>query len=498
MLKKRRKAENMVNKTVKKIFEVVLFVLLICMIFVLALGIRYAMPAIDDFNFAKMLRTNKHYPNLFVAIFSQALWMYKYWQGAWFTNHLDMLAVGITKLSYNGVRVYLVLAYILFTYSLIKLVSTIEIVIPKVNKNLSILSCLVAVWFTGLNLTPCREELYWLTGAGGYTIPMAVAFLGISHYIVFFRFGKKKDFWLSCVFLACASGGALNVAGFACAFGLCVVMGYSIFKNRKGDKDASKRGVIAWCPFITGTISALLNVLSPGNFDRLGSESEQGFSLFTAIINTARQLIVRLYALYENQYIVLAVIVLFFVFIWLLDGTIYVSGMHVLYVILSEVVILGATCFPVCLGYGRVTKLERIVFLVDLEIVLAIVALVVVIALWIKRIMPDKVECVNWISVIPILILLAYLNIRTVGVANTMFYKTISEFNDGTLRDYAATTEHILDEIKNSSEANVEIEVDSVVSDVALGLGVSPGKDHWVNERISHFYGKESVTVKFK
>ena len=479
----------------RTVLTFVLAFILMSFILVLALGIIYSVPVIDDFNFYDMLRSNQHYPSIFTAAISQALWMYGNWQGAWFTNHLDMFAVGITKLSYTGVRIYLFLSFILFIYALFRLVSMVRFLVDESYKWPAVLVMMNVVVFTGMNLTPAREELYWLTGAGGYTIPMAMAFIGLEQYVQYFLYGKRKSLIGAAVCLMLGCGGALNVAGFACAGGLCIALGFAS-KIVAGKEDTVSKK-LSWLPFAGAVLSAVINVLSPGNFDRLEGESGHGLSVVTALANTIRQLLGRAYVLYKNQYIVMACIIMFFAFLAFRAEGKCIRDKQILYGIVSVVLILGASVFPVSLGYGRVTGQERILFLVDLEIVLAFALVIALVSNMVGEEMAKKNITVNWGTLIPILIFMAYLNIRTIGIGDLMLYKTAREFADGTMHSYCSMNAEMIEDVRGADEQDVEVEVSLVNSGVLLGTGVNDDKDHWVNEAFAACFDKESVRIIF-
>lgn len=463
------------------------------MIAVYSLPIFYAMPVVDDFNFFQMIKSNYHYPKIMPVAFSQALWMYKNMQGAWFTNILDMFFLGIIKLSPFGIRVYLLIAYLFFVAALYKLCTSLGSLFPRQSKIIISLSCFIIVLFCGMNLTPCREEMYWFTGTNGYTVPLAFAYLGLSYCFDYIKAQKYRECVKAAVLLWLSCGGALNVAGLSCSGSFCVALAIAVGMIKISGNYGKLK---IWIPFGASFISALINVVAPGNYARLDKETGAGINIALGITNTIKQIGVSLYDLYKYQYVVYFTVVLFLVVIALSNSNVEVDVKTLVYSSVSALAVLFASFFPVCLGYGRVTSIERIVYLVDLEIVMALVFLVTLLGLYVRTHYNDLCNSISWITIIPIMLTLFYINVAIVGIGNMMLYKTFLEFNDGTLRAFSLEEQRILDEIKNSTEDKVVIMGTDVESRVSIGFGISDDPDWWVNERIAACFDKKEVSVK--
>ena len=483
------------NKRVYQITVGTVLVLIFVMLGLLSSGVFYAMPVIDDFNFGNMLNSNLHYPRKIIAAFSQALWMYKQWQGAWFTNHLDMLAVGLTGLGTTGIRIYLMAAFLLFVYSLFTLICTLKGTFREGKRRFGILSLLFVLVFVGMNLTPCRELFYWLTGAGGYTIPFAFALLGIKNHVKLVKEFSAKNLVLASVCLALASGGALNVAGFGCAVAFCMAAAY--YLGIIGQDVGKKTKLLAVIPLLSGTVSAIINVLSPGNFMRIEGTTGTGMRPVKALMDTIKLLIARGYALYKNQYLVLAAVLLFFLILAIGNDAVKVTRHQAISGFVASAFVLVVSFFPVSLGYGIVTHQERILFLVDLELIMAMEFCVTILAFWVRNAFPKETGEINYITLVPVLVLLAFLNLRTVGVADMMLYKTFVEVKSGVMREFCENEKQILSAIRESEDDNVTVNINYVNSEVALGLGAAPEETQWVNEAIAAFYNKKSVRVNY-
>lgn len=482
------------NKT--RITEILFALAIFAMLAVFALGIRYSLPVIDDYHFYYMFKNNFHYPNVFAAAFSQAFWMYCNFQGAWFTNHLDMFAVGITGLNTVGVRIYLLISFILFVFSFFYFFNSLKNLFKTEKQNIATLIMIFVFVFTGMNLIPAREELYWLTGVGGYTIPLSFAFIGIGNYIKLVKEMTTKRLIVVTVCFVLASGGALNIAGFACAVGLCISLAVAI--GIVGNLSGIKHKIEFCLPFIAGTISALLNVASPGNFSRLEFESGKGLSIFDAILATVKLLVGRFYMLYKRQYLILTMIFLFFVMLIYIKENILIDKKSLFYVFASLVFVLFVSFFPVCLGYGRITTVDRILFLVDMEIVIALEIVVLMLAIYIREYFSENVKRINYIVLVPLLVLSAYLNLKIVGVSDLMIYQTVKDYSNGTLSEFEKNENMILKSIIESNDKKVSVEVDYVESSVLLRTGVGNDESHWVNGVVAAVFDKDSISVNYR
>ena len=326
----------MINKVKKNsccVIEVILLVIVLIMLIIFAIGILYATPVIDDFNFYAMLKTNKYYPNLLLAAFSQATWMFQHMQGAWLTNVIDMFAVGITKLNPLGVRCYLVIGFILFSYAMFAITLVIKRLFPRDKGTTISLVFLASLIFVGMNLTPAREEIYWLTGVGGYTIPFSFALMGIKEYVELVDDYSTKKLILASVYMTLASGGALNIAGFICSAGVCILTLWWL-KNKNTSLN-KKHAVIMCIPLALGILSALVNVAAPGNFARLEFESSQGMNIPLALANTIKLVMSRVYSLYKGQYLILVSVILFLIVLKIGGEQIYINKSHLFFVLCS-------------------------------------------------------------------------------------------------------------------------------------------------------------------
>ena len=268
--------------------------------------------------------------------------------------------------------------------------------------------------------------------------------------------------------------------------------------DNKRELQYKKEFALLSIPVAAGIISALINVAAPGNFARLKFESSQGMNIPLAFINTIRLIIGRVYALYKEQYLVLAAVVLFFAVLMIKETRVHVNGFQLLYTVVASLFVVGVSFFPVCLGYGRVTSLDRILFLVDLEVALAFVLCIIVLGLYVKGIVPEKAAEINYVTLIPILILLAYMNLRVVGIGNQMLYKTTLEFSNGTLKAHSVSEQGILDEIRNSPDQDVVVVTEYVNTEVSLNNGISDDKEHWVNAVVASCFDKQSVALEYK
>lgn len=481
------------------VVRIIEYLLVLCIsigIFLLAVGIGFAMPVVDDFSFYHQLKLSDYYPNVILSSLQQAWEIYNQNQGAWLTNNLDLIVIAITRLNVYAVRLYLFLSYALFIYAIISVMALLKESFDEQWKRIAIMMIVVTVLFVGMNLTPAREELYWLIGAGGYTVPFSLALIGLRNYVLMLKEYSLKKLIIASICMMLASGGALNIAGLACALSLVAVIAY-LFQKKidRTNRDNIKKLLITCIPLIMGIISALINVAAPGYRKRLLLENSEGTNYLKAIIDTLRQILVRTYALVKYQYLILALVILFFAFIIMSQNGIIITGKQVLVTYLLSFFVLFVTTFPVCLGYGRTTGVDRILFLEDLEIVILVVFCTFITAIWIKKSYESKVKDINMVVLIPLMVLVAAININVIGIGDMMMYKTFVEFSNGTLSQFSQNTQYVLDSIEESQEDNLVLRINYVDSEVALGLGLSPDKEHWVNREMSRCFGKESISL---
>ncbi len=274
---------------------------------------------------------------LFIASIQYAKEMFETWQGTYTSMFLQAFLSPLNGLGMPQLRVVMVVNIVLFIASVVALIYSICEYCHIDREKTVILIAIVIICIFGFNAW--TEVFNWFSGAVSYSFPLSFGFLGIA---VMLTAKKKGGYFLSAVLMFLASGGSLTVGGACCA----ILITICIAKKMVGL--ITKKDCII---FFIAVIGALINTLAPGNYIRHAAFDAEGVHFGIALVLSIYESVDMIEnLLYNTPFLLLMVIV----FIIGIDaGKKKLADRRCLFTIqFFSVLILLATCFPICLGYN--------------------------------------------------------------------------------------------------------------------------------------------------
>ncbi|MCR5289213.1 MAG: DUF6056 family protein [Treponema sp.] len=466
-------------------------VVLICVsVLPILFGCFFSIPAADDFTCT--LSYLGWSGNKIKYILSEVKRCYFNWQGTYFGYAISAVPVyysfGLVLL-----RIVLIFTTLFFFSSLYFLIWTgvrmlgLQNKIIKFNMSLLLFFCMI---FYVVNFMNISEIFFWYTGVGVYTIPLSFCFIAIAAFLLGKSTEKKVFIVLGILSAFVAAGGSLEISAFLCSVLLFFIC-YDFFVEKK------------LCPTVLiglfAFLGALVNAIAPGNFVR-HTFFDTKLNIFGSIVKSFDRINLSFFNDLQYGLIFAIFVIVFIVSYHLLKFSKILFKWPGLVTIFSYFCCV-ITVFPVVLGYnsnylpGRCLFVERCAFCF-FDILLAIY--------WggwaskkeIKLFTKEFFIGVSLVCFIPVLLFFDN-PVRSKLYSVKMLYH---EFKGDFLRE-AWRQEGILRDIKLSNEDDVIVFVERPKkthwSNLML-IGLSEDKKNWINVGLSEYYGKKSITVKYK
>lgn len=468
----------------KYIREIGMGILLAMLLLPYFMTILYVVPSADDFaNGLNVLRSIQAEGNRYSAIHKITIDSYMGWQGTWSSIYLLSFLLSVTQVNFGAIRLILLLNALLFFFSLWYAIRELCGAFVDGKRSGIRTLMLAGVILTGLSITTPKENLYWLTGACVYTIPFSFALLGACHYARYFQRSTKRDAVICTILGVFAAGGVLQVAAIVNFLYLLIVW-----------LDLKTRGmrIKRIIPFFAVLISALVNTLAPGNYERHQAFATEStlIQLFNAFVNTGKILFERISALMAESYLAGILICLVLV-IFCSKKTFRHLSINPCWCWAAAMIGTYLSGFPVALGFNRATITIRVAFLLDVTIALFVVSCTAYTAIWIRQKWHTYIRLSPSICFVPALILA--MNMVFVPMNSMIFYIMPSELLDGTMLRNRQDQLGIIEQIATSESSDVIIIQPLTQSFILKNIGLTSDETHWVNIAVADFFGKKTV-----
>lgn len=467
----------MISENSKKITSYILIILSIVFVGIIAISSTYSIMTADDFTHGVLIGV-KHvdFISYFKASWSYMIEVYKTWQGTYFSmflqallspaNNGELLQLDI-EMFISNILLFMSLAFLIFKGLSFK---KNDLLIKSIFYFLVVIqiTCYIDYYY---------EIYYWFSGATSYSMPLSLSMFGIAFTLMYIRERKTKYLLLTCICGLCSGGGSLTVAAFGCYCILTVCI-YDYLNTKKINK-----GNLTI--FIIWVMSAIINVLGPGNYIRAGVDRGRTISLASGLIGCVLQVLMRCKAILLESPIVFVLLVA------LVTGHYFGSKENIKNKIITSLVfafISFVVAFPVALATGGPNVSSRLCFITDFPIYLSSLFLFFTIGSSIKKQINKKM-----ISLILLLVLVA--SIVLVKPNNIII--TTTNLIDGSYYEYKEKYKGILEYVKSEegSKSDLVIKKQDYPNDLNCfnNLNLSTDSTYWINEGISKFYGINSI-----
>lgn len=468
--------------TKSKIIRIVYIIVLIAILIPYILSFRYVLPVGDDFSFYNNVihARSKGWGDIRI-IFGLPLKTYLEWQGTYFTNLLlyvfSMIGVRFGK---HAIQLILFTVFALFVGTVSYLIKTVLANVFYDKRDISWCLASVGLIWLILNMTNPDEFFFWLTGVCAYTIPLIVAVWGIVCLI-----SERPNYVLASVFGVLACGGTLACAGMVNT----VFLSWGLFEYIKSKK---KHEII---PFFCCFAGALINVASPGNYERMG-RTESSLTMFNVLLETVQTVVSYLTNIMWGTYFV-AVLVVVSIVVLTGSNTKDSKLKSVLWISFTYVVVCISCIFPVVMGYGHAIFPHRVIQLLSITVILGLFFSILCILQYVKQRAVGK-GVINLKQVLILSILIVSLDVLGIYLkVNPQMPMDImmTEIKNGKLEDAYLMGNWAYMIMQDS--AGQDVVIDFLIPGTYQLMNVDLGdKDNWVNIELADFYNNKTVTYE--
>lgn len=441
----------------------------------------YTVISADDFSM--MGTTSGLSSNILVRVIQRTVGTWLSWAGGWSANFVQILFSELMKQHFEVAAFYVVISNILLIIALYFFIWSFCKYIGMGTHGISIYGWALVI-ITTFAFFAYQEVFYWFVGSTAVILPILYFCMAFG---LLFQSQSEKGIGYkisAVVFLLLLGGSALQVNVFSwCLYAYLIIR---VFIDRQ------KPSVFMWVGFIVLTIGTLSSGLAPGNFSRHGVIDSTGVHVFSTIYYTFRCALQVIMRECDNPLFILMIVLAIYY------GKSYGKHDHSLTRLVwnAIAVYIGimALCFPVLLGYSAhdLNSIEnRSLFIVDIYSNMMFLVLFYNVGNYVG----GKVEgSVSQSRYHVFLAALGMLVIYRGCWLNNSFYSTTT--NLGEIKAYSQYTYELYDEIERSTEANVELENKVDCPNVFFPFQLTSDPNHWINQAVQGYYGKESVLWK--
>lgn len=484
---------------IKKFFDnkyLSFFITILCIISMVAMALAtiiasgYTVNQSDDYTYAHMPNISER--GLFgyigdSASFAGMIWMTR--QGTYSAMFFKYLLTSLSNGGLTELRVVMMLNALLFIIAIVMLVLNVFRKLVSDSNSLAMLFA-TGLLFCILNYRLYTEIFYWFSGAMCYSWPLlfGLAAMIIDTYLAFRDFNNKKNCVIAVIGFICAvvaCGGSMTVVMFCCYFVMLGVL-YRLLHSRK----LQIKDIIIFIGFILG---AIINVIGPGNFVRLGSNKES-LSLieiikYTIAFGTDNYS----WLFHETNFVV--IFLLLFVIGMLVFGRENKNLNMPIYSIVSVLGLLSpwAVIFPVVFGYGKGFIANRCQFMIDIALYIAVCNSALVIGWWTTKFLGTQYR--KLLGVIVGIIAFSSLCLSSYSVKQMGTYITYANIRNGSYKNYYYTCKDFYNYLSNHEGEDIVVNIGDVPAPIS-DFSCMYLENGWVNESIGRFYKLNSLVVE--
>ena len=412
--------------------------------------------------------------------------------GYYFAAFINFFVSPLLRWGITGLRVVNITIQISFFLSTFFLVHT--FVSKKICKN-SFLSWVVylSLLFLITNVNYSHELSSWYCVLIAYVTPLSIMMFNLGLVVLYDSkepLNKKKLAIISLLaFLV--SGSGLNITALNCGLFFLITVYHLIFRRKNN---------YIIIPFLCALIGAIINVIAPGNYDRLAITSNNHsffVSLKATVIDTLKMLE---YIVLHTPFMAIAVILLIFILRYGVFKNNIVSGYHVAVGAIIPIVGTIIVNLPVYYGYANNYFPPRCVFVQDMTFFILVFFWLLHFAGWLQ----NRIQ-VKSVSLEALFIAVTSCLLFVVAICDGLTgdnvlptrYMTGSLLS-GRLNQAVEFQEGILEEIEDTDEEIVILHRDTSIQDKYFAIvGLQPQSDSWINKSVSEYYGKKSIYIDY-
>lgn len=496
----------MKDKTITVFIITIIAIIIIPILIVSCMSIPFA----DDYSYASNVREDAEvFGSTMAALFTRVWAEYITYEGGMFKVFMMNLgSLPLLKGGVVGLRIYILCCHIVFFGTLLWFLSTIFNARVIREKRYNIVLALYAIMVFWIVNNKMNYEMYtWALIQSAYVVPVVFMMLGLGLYVKYRnaseRNGKYYFYCISSAFFMFVTGGSpLNVVVLGCGL-LFIACYYEIIEKGYDKRD--------WIIIGSALLGAIINILSPGNAGRHGSD--WGVELFyKSFIVSLLHVIKKIGALtMETPFLPLCLLVFFILY----KGTAYDNEEKISYdhpAAVAGLFLLGAALvsWPYTFGNGITGLVDyegRVEWVSDITVYALLLVWMVYFVKYIKK-RVIRVEVIDGARIrflcIGILIVFSGVLIVSRGMENYTTVYMLKSIENGSLKKYSEYQEMIIGEIeKGEGDIYIRYNRDEVEkkNPVIAGLRLCDDPNDtglfWRNCAIARFYEKQNVFIEY-
>lgn len=465
-----------------------LIIILVCIIPII-ITCFYIVPAADDFGNALNMRgLLLEHNSYFTAALAGTKELYKETSGYFFAAFLNLFFSPFLRWGEMGIQVFCIVVNLLLYITLYFLIKMIMNYWLKVSDIYTVLWVYVLLLICFTNIFLNREATFWYCVVVAYVLVLVTMLWGDIMFMKALAFQQKKYYIIAAILGFFASGGSLNVTALNCFIYLLIaIYGYIEMKQKKSTV------IVFGCALLGG----IINLLSPGNYARHGSISDD-FGVIPAIISSIKLVVVRFYELFSNTLFPLLLIVLLLILLNTPGKIKTYKYLHPIVLCIGLAGTLSVLAFPVYLGYGTETGFpKRCYFVQDMALYLFSFIIVIYFASWLKerygKFRFNKEHIVT-VTLLCFLSFCMWHSGRLLFDAYPSFVLSKQVLN-GENQRFQWYWQAVLKEIEEGEGAVVVVKDELENTSPLIGVGINDDEEYWVNQVVAGYYGKSSVRL---
>lgn len=434
----------------------------------------------------------------FADSFSFTRQMFLGWQGTWlaaffqaFLNPLLLLKVGPGQER----LLHLILASVVLLFFLSIFLVLYEIIRLLYGKSLALSMIIYAILlFSLLNFGVYKENFYWFTGVGGYSVPFCCGMFGI--YVLLLPAGRNYAggrrgacYVLSAILLFCATGGSLQVTGIICG-GLMTLTVMAVKEKRYRFPALSS--------FSIALIGALLNTAAPGNYVRAKVISQSGLNLPEAVRNTLYSSLYEMEELWQSTPFVGAFLVIMGVGIQMAERVTRQTRERIVLMIVCSFCMIFIAIFPVVLAYRDSNLADRNQLYAYFCMIMALLLTGGYIGI---RVQPffhlGQWQVVLSIAMLCVICAGRFSVFHAPDRVQMMQMKRLEDYTSGDISMYYTKVERVIDKLRNGDGLSItRKDIPETAPDTTMAFTLMDNNGEKVYDFMSSYYGYQSLPLR--
>ncbi|AOZ95560.1 hypothetical protein [Butyrivibrio hungatei] len=497
------------NKTVTKILNIVLILVMIGALASPLIGTAFTYPSEDDFSYESGGSAGAaEFGSSLIGSLYKVTVIYKMQQGCYTAMFLDHFIRPYSRFGLPGFHIAIIGYMVLFIWATWLVFSALS----RKNKTVSYCAMAAAMLstFTMTGSVHDTKLFYWYTAVVGYTLMFTFSMFALYFSVLSVQEtdNRKVNLFLvlSAIFAFLGSGGSLVITSPTCSFLLAVVI-------VSFDRVKEKKKLLI--PFVFAMIGALVNVAAPGNYQRASADLKEGH---TTVFDAFRDAFVFYLSEMKKVFDPIFIAVILAV---LLIGVLYkvrvrengISNRLMGIIFGGVVLIQYFTVFPAAYGYHTNELSTHVTGMYDIIARFTFIFLGLCISQWLGETVVDKLTgkvsiggkvdadhvvkyALGALTALALLLALVLPSAHAI-VKDSFTARTFRDFKNGRfadvyrIREYELTTFELAEE---GTDCIIYIPWD-VECESLPGLGIGSDSEWFTNVSAAHLFNLHTTTV---